>query len=276
MWKLFRSRQATTARHSRLILAVLVGLCAIPLLGWAWLPSQWLFFVCTSACFQGILIYGNLRQNNGWFGPVVKSFRTGRREIWLTIDDGPDPAETPRTLKLLREFNAKATFFVIGTQVLAYPEMARAILQEGHGLANHSATHPASRFWSVSKRTAAKEIRDGSLAIETATGVVSNLFRAPVGMANYFVHQAVREQSKILIGWSSSGNDTLEARESSIEAKIFRSVRPGAIVLMHETHLRPGDPVDRHVVMERVLTRLKQEGYECVIPTNEQFCSCRK
>ena len=255
-----------------MILVILVGLCTIPLLGWVWFPSEWLLFVCASACFQGGLIYGNLRQNNGWFGPVVKSFRTGRREIWLTIDDGPDPAETPQTLELLREFNAKATFFVIGTQVRAHPEMAKAILQEGHELANHSATHPASRFWRISKRAAAKEIRDGSRAIEMATGVVSKLFRAPVGMANYFVHQAVREEAKILVGWSSSGNDTLEARESLIEAKIFRSVQTGS------------DRADARGAPSSWRTSRPARGYgkgvnapqagrvRVVIPAAEQFC----
>ncbi|MEO7403601.1 MAG: polysaccharide deacetylase family protein, partial [Burkholderiales bacterium] len=67
-----------------------------------------------------------------------------RAEIALTFDDGPDPAVTPRLLDLLHAARAKATFFCVGEQVHRHPEIARAIVQRGHDLENHTQRHPQS------------------------------------------------------------------------------------------------------------------------------------
>ena len=75
-------------------------------------PDPWVFLQFFLPSAQG-------------FGPAITSFETERREVWLTIDDGPDPSSTPRVLDLLRKHGARATFFVIGEQVARHPELAR-------------------------------------------------------------------------------------------------------------------------------------------------------
>src|SRR5215831_9479271 len=70
-----------------------------------------------------LLLYPTLVANCQWWGPVVTHFETPRREIWLTIDDGPNPAHTPRMLALLQEFDARATFFLIGERAAKFPEL---------------------------------------------------------------------------------------------------------------------------------------------------------
>src|SRR5262249_33699363 len=83
-----------------------------------------------------LLLYPTLVANSQWWGRVVTQFETSRREVWLTIDDGPDPRHTPLMLALLDEFDAKATFFVIGKRVGQFPHLVEAIHAAGHEVAN--------------------------------------------------------------------------------------------------------------------------------------------
>jgi peptidoglycan/xylan/chitin deacetylase (PgdA/CDA1 family) len=222
---------------------------------------------------QGLVIYPTLRPNCGWFGSVARHFRTNRQEVWVTIDDGPHSTDTPKILELLRLHETRATFFVIGEHVRAHPHLTRAILEQGHTLGNHTATHPTARFWGLWKSAAAREIDGGTAAVQEATGTVPTWFRAPVGMANPFVHQVIRERGLKLIGWSARGFDTVERDVAKIVEKILRDIRPGAIVLLHEGGTTDnGQPVSV-LALEAILTRLKAEGYKCVVPQNDQLHS---
>ena len=72
-----------------------------------------------------LILFPTLVANCQWWGPVVTHFETTQREVWLTIDDGPDPIHTPRMLELLQRFNARATFFVIGERATRFPASKR-------------------------------------------------------------------------------------------------------------------------------------------------------
>src|SRR3977135_4602164 len=68
-----------------------------------------------------LLLYATLVPNCQWWGPVIRSFHTTKPEVWITIDDGPPPDHTAKILDLLERFNARATFFVVGTRAEEYP-----------------------------------------------------------------------------------------------------------------------------------------------------------
>src|SRR5204863_4864013 len=93
-----------------------------------------------------LLLYGTLVPNCQWFGPVFRSFETTEPEIWLTIDDGPSPAHTTALLDLLDRFQARATFFLIGKNVVQYAQLVTKILSRGDEAANHSFTHASGCF----------------------------------------------------------------------------------------------------------------------------------
>ena len=235
------------------------------------MPGWWPFLVPIHLLSQGFVVYPALRSNCDWFGPVIKYFRTDRREIWLTIDDGPHPESTPRILELLRKFDARATFFVIGERVRAHPRLTRAILDQGHTLGNHSATHPTALFWGLWKRAAAREIDGGVAAVREATGIVPAWFRAPVGMANFFVHQIIRERRMKLIGWSARGFDAVKRDTATVVEKILRDIRPGAIVLLHESSPAKNGRTMSVLALETILVRLEEKGYKCVVPEDHQL-----
>src|SRR5437660_6076073 len=97
-----------------------------------------------AAC-AGVVAYAAVYPRAQIFGPTI--CRTADpRKLAITFDDGPNPAMTPRLLDLLDQYNAKATFFVIGKFVQECPDLTREIHARGHVLGNHTQTHP-NLFW---------------------------------------------------------------------------------------------------------------------------------
>ena len=212
------------------------------------------------AAAHALVLYPTLRRNCRWFGPVATRFETPRREVWLTIDDGPDPRDTPALLDLLARRGAKATFFVIGKRVAAARELVWRAHCEGHQIGNHTDSHPSAWFWALGPSATRREIERGRDAIIAATGCPPAVFRSPVGMTNPFVHPALDGQR--LVGWSASGLDGLAARGQPVVDRLLRGVRPGAILVLHE-----GGAPGRVETLARLLDRLDEAGYACVIPT---------
>jgi len=207
-------------------------------------------------------LYPTLRRNCDWHGGVVTHFETAAREVWLTIDDGPDPRDTPGLLDLLARHQARATFFVVGKKVEQNRALCRRILAEGHTLGNHTQSHPAALWWACPGPLVRREIRDGSRAILTATGVMPRWFRSPVGMNNRAVHPAANAAGLRVIGWSAAGGDGCPAAPTQIVSRLMAGVRPGAILLVHEG----GSSRHRVLTLSRLLERLTGEGWRCVLP----------
>ncbi len=216
------------------------------------------------AAAHSLVLYPTLRRNCDWFGPVATSFRTARREVWLTIDDGPDARDTPAILDMLARHRAKATFFVIGKNVDAHRELVWRTYREGHQIGNHTYSHPSAFFWALGRQATRREIERGRDAIAAATGATPSVFRSPVGMTNPFVHRALDGQR--LVGWSVSGLDGLSARGERVVERLMRAVRPGAILVLHE-----GGSPGRVETLARLLERLERTGYACVIPELESL-----
>jgi peptidoglycan/xylan/chitin deacetylase (PgdA/CDA1 family) len=118
-----------------------------------------------TACAGWMLVLPGVIRNCGWFGRVEKSFPARDRELLLTIDDGPDPRQTPQILDTLAKARVRAVFFVIGKKVEAHPALCRRMVDEGHSVQNHTYSHPSATFWSAGPRRAAEEITRCSAAI---------------------------------------------------------------------------------------------------------------
>lgn len=215
---------------------------------------------------SALLLAPTLVRNCGWFGPVINGFATDRREIWLTIDDGPDPGNTPGILDVLGQHGARAVFFAIGERVRRWPELARRIVAEGHQMQNHTQSHPARTFWAAGPWRVAREIRMGSEAIFQATGMQPAFFRAPAGLANPFVHAAVEKDGLRMMGWSATGFDGVAHCPDRVLRKILARVRPGAIVLLHENQLPCMKADARARTLDRLLRELRHRGFRTALP----------
>jgi peptidoglycan/xylan/chitin deacetylase (PgdA/CDA1 family) len=202
--------------------------------------------------------------NCQWWGPVVTSFATARREVWLTIDDGPDRIHTPQMLELLARFDARATFFVIGERAAQFPEEIAAIRAAGHEIGNHTFSHPSGSFWSFPPDRIAAEID----AVQCAT---TPYFRSPAGLKNFFVHPALWQRNMLLVGWTVRGLDTVSDDPAAVAERIRGAIKPGAIVLLHEGHRTEREPEFHPRCLELTLSALAQEGYRSVLPSPEQL-----
>lgn len=194
-------------------------------------------------------------------------FKADRREVWLTIDDGPDPDDTPRILELLELHGAKATFFVIGTNAGAHPALVRAICDAGHEIGYHTHTHPVGSFWCASPQRLARELDQG-LAVLNKLGVTVRRFRSPVGIKNLWLASALSKRRLASVGWSARGLELTGGDADTVAARVLRRLRPGSILLLHEG---PPLPAPLRVnAIRRTLERLQEAGYQCVIPDEKR------
>lgn len=221
-----------------------------------------------------------------WFGPDLllayhvfapgaqglvrmhRRFATPRREVWLTLDDGPDPEDTPQILALLAAHDARATFFLIGEKAAAHPGLVRAIIAAGQEVAHHTQTHPAANFWCASPGRVAREL-DAALAALRGAGVTPTRFRPPVGIKNLWLAAALRARGLTAVAWSARGLEHWSGGAEAVATRALRGLTPGAILLLHEGPRVP-TAIRVHAI-RRVLERLREQNYRCVVPGPEQL-----
>lgn len=154
-------------------------------------------------------------------------------DIALTFDDGPTEY-TAEVLDLLKEYNMKATFFLIGRQVEKHPALVKRILKEGHTLGNHTWSHSRATGF-MNARKMEEEIRAADRILEALTPGKVKFYRPPYGVTNPSVKRAVRETGHIVMGWSIRSLDTVIRREQQILNRILRRLKPGKVILLHDT-----------------------------------------
>ena len=212
----------------RMFLLVFIH-AAIVVLGFA---TDWRWAWIAGALVAAMLCLAILHPSNSWLGPV-KTHGEGA-EILITIDDGPDPHDTPKLLDLLDAHQAKATFFMIGEKVRAHPELAREVIRRGHEIGNHTMTHPQASFWCAGPWRTRREIAECNQVIEEITGVKPRWFRAPVGHRNGFTHPVTRELGLEVMAWSRRGYDAVDTDVSKVLSRMLPELGAGDIVLLHE------------------------------------------
>jgi peptidoglycan-N-acetylglucosamine deacetylase len=185
----------------------------------------------------------------------------------LTFDDGPS-AWTPPILDLLREHEARATFFLIGERVRERPEGAREIAAAGHELGSHTLTHP--RLTDIPNDEVRSEILGGVEAFEEVLGERSPLFRAPGFHADERVLAIVSELGLEAVFADVDPEDwRSEVDSHTIFRRVLGGVRDGAIVDLHDGYPPPptsarDDCTATVEALEHLLPCLRAQGYELV------------
>ncbi len=207
-------------------------------------------------CWWGVLV-----PQSRLFSPVLSRLPTHEKQAWLTIDDGPSH-ETAAVLHLLDRYDAKATFFLVADRAAAHPQLAREILRRGHGIGNHSCSHPQAWFWALGPRRMGEEIDRAQSTLRDITGQSPRWFRAVVGMANPFVSAPLKRNGLARVAWSARGFDGVRGEPDQVVARITRQLHPGAIVLLHE-----GAPHGNNLaIIEGVLVAMREQGYLAILP----------
>lgn len=198
---------------------------------WLMATGHMFFGVIEHTLLVAALLWGTLNPNSRLFGPIQSKLDEG---VALTIDDGPDPHDTPILLDLLDKYDAKATFFLIGRKAEEHPHLVREIQARGHQIGNHTWSHPQATFWCASPWRLMREIKKCQETLTTITGQSPTLFRAPVGHSNLFVHPILKHLRLRLIGWNCRGYDAADRSIESVLESISRGLDEGAIILAHE------------------------------------------
>lgn len=205
--------------------------------------------------------WGVLWPRSRLYSPVLVRLPIDARRVWLTIDDGPS-VDTRAILDLLDAHGAKATFFLVGDRALQRADDVREIARRGHGIGNHSASHPQAWFWALGPRRMAAEIARTQDILRDLAGTAPHWFRAVVGMANPFVSAPLKSLGLARVAWNARGFDGVGASPEDVARRIEAGLSPGAIVLLHE-----GGAATRSVeTIGRVLQRLDALGYRTVLP----------
>ena len=192
---------------------------------------------------------------------VVAAHRGAGRYVALTFDDGPHPVYTPEILDILAEYGAKATFFVVGSNVQDYPELVKRAYDEGHEIGNHTFDHP-----DMTKLTTAKQIEQAEKTadtVENVTGVRPVLFRSPGG---FYTEELVAELEKrsmipVLWSWRQDTKDWQLPSADSIVKNVVKNLQDGDIILMHDYN-KKGSPTPE--ALRKLLPILAEKGYTCL------------
>jgi peptidoglycan/xylan/chitin deacetylase (PgdA/CDA1 family) len=181
-----------------------------------------------------------------------------QKVIALTFDDGPWPQSTGQVLDILKKNNIKGTFFVVGQNVKNYPELARRVVKEGHSIANHTWHH---WYHHMNPQTAAYEVANTTDIIFKTTGVKTGLFRPPGGIKTNGVVGYAKSNKYAIIMWSSDSIDYSRPSVPRLINNIFRTARPGGIVLMHDGG---GDRSHTVKALPDIINRFRKQGYKFV------------
>ena len=174
------------------------------------------------------------------FGQLADTFERWRgfpgrervdRGVALSFDDGPDPDATPSVIEQLQRAGVRATFFLVGEQLLVHHELGRAIVEAGHDVGLHGFRH-VEHDELVDPR---EDLLRGLDAIESATGVRTRLCRPPYGRFSDASFAACAELELEPVYWSAWGMDWEPLAAERIAELVTRDLDAGAIVLLHDS-----------------------------------------
>ena len=222
------------------------------------IPGSWPWALGAVAANQGVLIGAGLLPRTTLLGPNINRLpdtAVARREIALTIDDGPDPEVTPRVLDLLDAANTKASFFCIGHVARRHPALCREIVTRGHRVENHGDSHSAA-FAAFSSRRMAADIAAAQAALSDITGQAPRFFRPTAGLRSPLLDPVLARLGLRLASWTRRPFDTREGNPDIVYQRLTRNLAPADILLMHDGHAAR-TAAGRPVILE-VLPRLLQ------------------
>ncbi len=200
------------------------------------------------------LVWASADIGSGVYLKALCRAESADKVVALTFDDGPDADSTPRVLDLLKRYDVRATFFVVGEQARQNPELIHRMVAEGHTVAGHSYYHlPQSTLWSSQRYT--EELFRCNDVVARLTGLRMRLYRPPFGVTNPPIARAVKNLGLIPVGWSVRSLDTITKNSDRVVDRVMRGLRGGDVILLHD-RLENSEEL-----LEKLLTALRTQHY---------------
>jgi len=173
--------------------------------------------------------------------------------VCITIDDVPDAVYTKQILEILSEHRARATFFVNGARVKAFPQTARMMAARGHEIGNHTWSHPDMTKLSASKMKS--ELSTTQDIVKKTCGVTPRFYRPPYGRYNAQTNAVASNLGLITLLWSIDTLDWQKPGVETIRRRVMHNLHNGAVVLLHGTNNQTPQ------ALELILSELSKNGY---------------
>lgn len=207
---------------------------------------------------DSIAVYTFSSTNNA----VITSGSKENKIIAISFDDGPHPKYTTQILDLLKEYDIKATFFVLGKHAELYPEIIKRQILEGHEIGNHSYSHVNMK--KVSNKVIKEEYQKTQEIIYSISNTKPKIFRPPYGNYNNEIIKIVTNDDSSVILWTYY-QDSKDWSNPGIDAIInttLSKIQNGDIILFHDYVYKP----ESHTVeaLKTILPQLIDEGYKFV------------
>lgn len=191
---------------------------------------------------------------------IVKRVNSSKKRIAITFDDGPHYKYTEEILDILKEYNVKATFFVIGTNAERFPEIVEREVEEGHEIGNHTYDHVYLK--GIDSSDIDKQISGAECALADACDYTPKLLRPPGGMYDEKLPLEARKMGYTIVLWSVDTRDWSHPAVSTVVDGVLGHIRNGDIILMHD--FIGGAPSPTPEALKTILPALIADGYEFV------------
>jgi peptidoglycan/xylan/chitin deacetylase (PgdA/CDA1 family) len=224
-------------------------------------PAAWPWALGALALNHAVITASGLWPRSQWLGDNIVRLpdaASERREVALTLDDGPDPAVTPAVLDLLDAHHARATFFCIAEHARRHPALCREIVRRGHSVQNHTERH-SHNFSFLGSGGFEREIGSAQATLADITGELPRFFRAPAGLRNPFLGSVLQRLDLQLVSWTRRGFDTVRRQPARVLERLCKGLAAGDILLLHDgnaARTADGQPV----VLEVLPALLKAFG----------------
>lgn len=185
-----------------------------------------------------------------YYSNFVWKIPTAEKIIYLTFDDGPTPEITEWTLATLKAFNAKATFFCVGSNASKHPEIFQQIIAEGHAVGNH--THHHVNGWHTDNEAYLRNIK------KCEEVVITNLFRPPYGRIKKSQYELIKDDYKVIMWDILSGDFDSNTSPEKCLSNVINNTTEGAIIVFHDS-LKAADNLK--FTLPKVLAHLAEQGY---------------
>ncbi|MEE4198156.1 MAG: polysaccharide deacetylase family protein [Bacteroidales bacterium] len=225
------------------------------LLVYLFLPWKGIFFSGITLLLLAHIIYCSFNIcSQAYLSTICKS-GTREKKIAITFDDGPNEY-TRDVLKILDQYNIKATFFCIGKNIEKNKDILQEIDDQGHIIGNHSWSHHKWFDFFPAKKMK-KDILKNAALIEHITGKRVKLFRPPYGVTNPPLKKALAGLNYQTIGWSLRSLDTISSPGKVIK-KLDHKLAPGDIILFHDSREEICE------ILESFISLAKKKSYQFV------------